>query len=147
MKRAGIVLAAGLLLAAALPSFAQAASTAGTQPANTYPKDAYYKTVPIEKIWMHPLGYIVQYWTSKSQVATAYVPFTWFNQGINSKADILYGSGPGSEPRMVIYWVDGKFDHMRLFVSDNPNDASWGVASQASAPDSKFDVQGPPLDF
>jgi len=138
MKRAGLMLAAGLLLVASLPSFAQEKTT--------NPKDAYYKAVAIEKIWMHPLGYVVQYWTSKSQIATAYVPFTWFNQGVNSKADLIYGSGPGF-PYMVVYWVDGKFDHLRLQVRENTSDLSWGVASQAAGLDSKFDVQGPPLDF
>ena len=138
MKRAGLILAAGLLLVASLPSFAQEKKT--------YPKDAYYKAVAIEKIWMHPLGYVVQYWTSKSQIATAYVPFTWFNEGINSKADLIYGNGPGF-PYMVIYWVDGKFDHLRLLVSENTADLSWGVASGAASLDSKIDVQGPPLDF
>jgi len=139
MKRAGIVLAAGLLLVATLPSFAQEKKT--------YPQTAYYKSVAIEKIWMHPLGYVVQYWTSKSQMATAYVPFTWFNQGVDSKADIIYGSGIGSEPHMVIYWVDGKFDRLRLFVSDNTSDLTWGVASESASLDNKFDVQGPPLDY
>ncbi len=138
MKRAGIVLAAGLLLAVTLPSFAQEKKT--------YPQDAYYKSVGIEKIWRHPLGYVVQYWTSQSQIASAYIPFTWFNQGVNSKADITFGSGIGSEPRMVIYWVDNKFDRVQLFVSDNPNDLSWGVSGDATL-NSKFDVQGPPLDF
>ncbi len=139
MKRAGLILAAGLLLVASLPSFAQ------EKKAN--PKDAYYKAVAIEKIWMHPLGYVVQYWTSKSQINTAYVPFTWFNQGIDSKADIIYGSGLGNPPRMVIFWVDGKFDHLRLFVDENTAGLTWGVASQATTLDSKFDVQGPPLDY
>ncbi len=138
MKRAGIVLAAGLLLAVTLPSFAQEKKT--------YPQDAYYKSVGIEKIWRHPLGYIVQYWTSRSEMATAYVPFTWFNQGITSKADLVYGAGPGY-PYMVVYWVNGKFDHLRLYVSDNPNDLTWGVASAQGGLDAKFDVQGPPLEY
>jgi len=93
------------------------------------------------------MGYVVQYWTSKSQMATAYVPFTWFNQGVNSKADIIYGSGPGY-PYLVIYWVDGKFDHLRLYVDENTSGLSWGVASQeAGVPDSRFNVQDVPLDF
>jgi len=138
MKRAVVFLAAGLLLAVSLPSFAQEKKN--------YPQDAYYKAVAIEKVWMHPLGYVVQYWTSKSQVATAYVPFTWFNQGVESKADITYGAGPGI-PYMVVYWVDGKFDRLRLFVSENPNDQSWGVADSQAGLDSKFNVQGPPLDY
>ena len=50
MKKAGFVLAATLLLLTSLPSFAQQAYSP------TNPTDAYYKIVPIMKVWMHPLG-------------------------------------------------------------------------------------------
>ena len=138
MKRAVIVLAAGLLLVASLSSFAQEKKT--------YPQTAYYKAVPIAKIWMHPLGYVVRYFTSASVMATAYVPFTWFNQGIESKADIIYGQGPGY-PYMVIYWVDGKFDRILLYVEENTSALSWGMTSESANLDSQFNVQGPPLQF
>ena len=138
MKRAGMVLAAGLLLMSSLPSFAQQAS------AN--PKDAYYKSVPLIKVWMHQLGYMVQFWTSKSQVANIYVPLTWFNQGPDSKADIIYGNEP-SYPRLVIFWVDGKFDHVNLYVLNNYDSLTWGVLSQATDLTSQFNVQDVPKDF
>jgi len=139
MKKAVIVLAAGLLLAVSLPSFAQEKQT--------YPQTAYFKSVPIAKIWLHPLGYVVRYFTSQSVMASAYIPYTWFNQGVNSKADIVYGSGIGAEPHMVIFWVDGKFDHIRLFVDENLAGLTWGVPNESANLDSQFDVQGPPLDF
>ena len=109
MKKAGFVLAAILLLTS-LPSFAQQAYSSANNP-----KDAYYKVVPLLKVWMHPLGYMAQYLTSKSQVAQMYFPYTWFNQGVNSKADIVYGSGRAF-PYAAIYWVDGKFDHITIYA-------------------------------
>jgi hypothetical protein len=144
MKRAGLVLAAGLLLMSSLPSFAQAAST--TPDASTNPKDAYYKIVPIAKVWMHQLGYMVQFWTSKSQIANIYIPLTWFNQGPNSKADIIYGSEPGY-PYLSIIWVDGKFDHVRLYVLNNYNSLTWGVLSQSTDLTAQFNVQDVPKEF
>ena len=141
MKKAGFILAVMLLLAVSLPSFAQQAYSSATNP-----KDAYYKTVPLLKVWMHQLGYKLQYWTSKSQVADMYIPYTWFNQGINSKADIIYGIEPGI-PYITIFWVDGKFDHVKLYVHDSFNDLSWGVLSGSADLTSKFNVQEVPKEF
>src|SRR5512147_126232 len=104
MKKA-LVAAAALVLLAGLPLFAQ--TQAQTE------RQTYYKTIPILKIWLHPLGYLIQYVNSKQQVDQMYVPLTWFNKGINSKAEILYGAGK-EYPYLTIYWVDGKFDHMRI---------------------------------
>jgi hypothetical protein len=139
MKKAVLVLAAGLLLMSSLPSFAQ-------QAASTNPKDAYYKVVPIVKVWMHQLGYMVQFWNSKSQVSNIYIPLTWFNQGPNSKADIIYGNEPGY-PYLAIFWVDGKFDHVNLYVLNNYNSLTWGVLSQASDYSAQFNVQEVPKEF
>ena len=138
MKRAGFVLAAGLLLMSSLPSFAQQA--------NTNPKDAYYKVVPIVKVWMHQLGYMVQFWSSKSQISNIYIPLTWFNQGPNSKADIIYGNERGY-PYLSIFWVDGKFDHVNLYVLNNYDSLTWGVLSQATDLTSQFNVQEVPKEF
>lgn len=138
MKRAGMVLAAGLLLMSSLPSFAQAAYS--------NPKDAYYKVVPLVKVWMHQLGYLVQFWTSKSQIANIYIPLTWFNQGPNSKADIIYGNEPGY-PYLAIFWVDGKFDHVNLYVLNSYDSLTWGVLNQALDLTSQFNVQEVPKEF
>jgi hypothetical protein len=150
MKKAGFVLIAGLLLMSSLPLFAQqagtAASTTTATSANTNPQDAYYKVVPIVKVWMHQLGYKVQFWTSKSQIGDIYIPLTWFNQGPLSKADIIYGNQPGY-PYLSIVWVDGKFDHVKLYVLDNFNSLTWGVLSQATDLTAQFNVQDVPKDF
>ena len=138
MKRAGLVLAAGLLLMSSLPLFAQQA--------NTNPRDAYYKVVPITKVWMHQLGYMVQFWTSKSQISNIYIPLTWFNQGPNSRADIIYGNEP-AYPYMSIIWVDGKFDHVKLYVLNSYDSLTWGVLSQALDLTSQFNVQEVPKEF
>ena len=142
MKRAGILLAAGLLAMSCFPSFAQEA----TPSSDTNPKDAYYKSLPLLKVWMHRLGYMVQFWNSKSQVSEIFIPLTWFNQGPNSKAEIIYGNEPGY-PRLVIFWVDGKFDHVNLYVLNNYESRTWGILSQAEDFTSQFDVQEVPKDF
>jgi hypothetical protein len=138
MKKPLVALFALLFVLACLPSFGQA--TQG------YAKDAYYKTVRIVKIWSTMLGYKIVYFTSKSQIAEFYVPATWFNKGPASKADLIYGNDP-SYPYFSIFWIDGKFDHMRIHVLDDFKSATWGVLKSTDETAKLFDVQGPPLDF
>ena len=137
MKKAGIILAAALLLLAGLPAFAQ------TQ---VYPKDAYYKVVPIIKIWSHQLGYKLQFWSSKSTVYDMYIPLTWFNKGTESKADIIYGNET-AYPYFAIFWVDGKFDHIRIYALNDYHSLTWGVLESAADLTSLFNVQNVPMNF
>ena len=139
MKRAGILAAAVLLFVTSVPSFAQQTDT-------TYPKDVYYKVVPLMKVWSHQLGYVVQFFNSKSKVVDVYVPLTWFNKGINSKADIVYGNEPGY-PYMSIFWADGKFDHVTLYVESDAHSSTWGVLTPAQDLTNQFNVQEVPRDF
>ena len=138
MKRAVILIAAGLLLAC-LPVFAQSQ-------ANSYPKDAYVKSVHILKIWAHPLGYMVQFFSSKSTVAEIYVPLAWFNQGPASRADLIYGNDR-EYPYFSVFWIDGKFDHINLFVLNDFGSLTWGVLETVTDRSAKFNVQDVPREF
>jgi len=137
MKKAGIILAAALLTLASLPAFSQA---------QAYPKDAYYKVVPIIKIWSHQLGYKLQFWSSKSTVYDIYVPISWFNKGTESKADIYYGNDK-QYPYFVIFWVDGKFDHIAIYALNDYHSLTWDVLESANDLTSQFNVQDVPLNF
>jgi hypothetical protein len=136
MKRPVILVVAAFVLAASLPAFSQAA---------TYPKDAYIKSVRIEKIWTTQLGYKVQFFSSKSKVADIYVPLTWFNRGVESKADIVYGN-TAEYPYFTIVWVEGKFDHITLYVQQDYRDLTWGEMSGADLA-SQFSVEDVPKEF
>ena len=140
MKKALIVAAAVLFLAAGLPLFAQTYSAASN------PQQAYNKIVPLTKVWMHSMGYMLQFFNSHSQVSNIYVPFTWFNQGINSKADIVYGTD-STLPYASIFWVDGKFDHITIYAYADYNSPTWGVLEDVTDRTSQFNVQEVPKDF
>jgi hypothetical protein len=137
MKKAVILFAAGLFLLASLPAFSQA---------QTYPKDAYVKTIPVLKVWLHELGYKVQFFNSNSRVSDIYVPLTWFNNGSLSKADLVYGNEKGF-PYITIVWVDGAFDHITLYVLNDFRSATWGVLSGVADLSSQFNVQEVPKEF
>jgi hypothetical protein len=139
MKKALVAAAVALLLLAGLPLFAQAQTQAN-------PTQAYYKTIPLLKVWLHPLGYLLQYFNSNSKVAEIYVPLAWFNNGINSKAEILYGNDR-AYPYITIYWVDGKFDHLRIYVQNDFESGTWGVLNTAADLTKQFDITDVPRDF
>jgi hypothetical protein len=138
MKKRGMICIAIVLLLAGLPVFAQESSGAA--------KDAYVKSVPLIKVWIHQLGYVLQFWNSHSQIQEIYVPLTWFNRGPASKADIVYGNDR-SYPYCSIFWVDGKFDHLRLYVFSDYNSPTWGVMGATTDMDKSFDVQDIPKEF
>jgi len=137
MKKAIVFLAAGLLLLACLPAFSQE---------KDYPKDAYSKTVPIAKIWLHPLGYKVVFFKSTMELGELYLPLNWFVNGPTGKADLVYGNEPGY-PYFSMFWVDGKFDHITLHVMSTFNDLSWGEIEAANDLKDKFEVKELPLEF
>lgn len=105
----------------------------------------YAKVVPIQKVTSHEKGYKVSYFTNKYDVKTIYVPLEWFYQ-IGEfktadgfiKAEIVRGTGP-SYPFMQVFWKDGKFHHLRLFVFDDYSDPTWGIVNPAENLGSKFD--------
>lgn len=155
MKKACLVVAVVLLVGMAVPSFAQQAATStqggataqgGAQQPADYPKSVYYKVVPLMKVWTGSLGYVVTFFNSDNKVQTVYIPIGWFNQGPASKADIVFGLGPAI-PYMSIYWADGKFDHVRLYVSSDNNAASNGALREGTDLSKQFDVQEIPRNF
>ena len=156
MKKAVVLFAAGLLLLASLPAFSQAATqpqapaaTATTQAQgaqNAYPKDIYYKTIPLLRVWLHPLGYKLQFFNSHSAISDIYVPLTWFNTGALSKANVIYGND-SNFPYCTIVWVDGSFDHITLYVQNDLNSLTWGILNVAGDLSAQFNVQEPSKEF
>ncbi len=84
----------------------------------------YARSVPIAKIYPHRLGYGIAYMKSNLTVAMVYVPAEWFMKA-GGKAEIVYGLDP-SYPYFTVFWKNGKFDHIRIFVRENPDDITWG---------------------
>ncbi len=105
----------------------------------------YAKVVPIQKVTSHQKGYKVSYFTNQYEVKSIYVPIEWFYQIGDFrtsdgfiKAEIVRGNGP-SYPFMQLFWKDGKFHHLRLFVVDNYGDRTWGIVNESENLGAKFD--------
>jgi len=107
--------------------------------------DYFAKTISINKIYPTRYGYVVAYADSNLQYEELYLPMDWFNKA-GGKGQIFYGSDK-SYPYMNIFWRDGKFDHISLFLFPNYSDPSWGMLADSSELASKFKANSETLDL
>jgi hypothetical protein len=108
-----IILAFLILLFVAGAVFAQATDSS-----------YYVRTLPIVKVYSHQDGFKIVYRNSRLQYSSFYVPVEWFG-GAAAKGELIYGDRE-SYPYFSIFWKDGQFDHIRLYLHRNRLDLSWG---------------------
>jgi hypothetical protein len=106
----------------------------------------YVKTVPIAKVYPHALGYRILYFKSTLEYGEMYVPSAWFKFDGVGKGALVWGN-TDEFPYMAIYYADGKFDRIVLYLHKNMQHISWGSLPPGIDLASKFDVQEPPRDF
>ena len=104
------------------------------------------KTVPIARVYPHALGYRILYFTSRMEYREMYVPLTWFSFSGTNKANVVWGN-TDEFPYLAIYYVDGKFDRILLYLHSNMHDVTWGSLPPGIDLARQFDVQEPPRDF
>lgn len=92
---------------------------------------SYYPVrLDVVKIYSHADGYRLVYRQGPLGMADVYVPISWFVPG--GKAEILYEHGP-AYPYAMVYYKDGKFDHIKIFASSDRTGDSWGQLDYESA--------------
>ncbi len=95
---------------------------------------AFYPVrLDIVKVYTHADGYRVLFLSGYAGVNEFYLPGKWFRITKDSsggllppKAEMVRGHDP-SFPYMVLFYKDGKFDHLRIFVQDALSDPMWAV--------------------
>ena len=88
--------------------------------------DFYYFSYPIEKIYIHRLGYMIIYRGNSNNMSRTFVPHEWFND-IGAKGEIIY-LGSGYEwPSMTVYYNSGTFSHVRLKLRRERSHETWGA--------------------
>jgi hypothetical protein len=86
---------------------------------------SYAITVSLERVYPYRKGYVVKYNRGLGKTSDAYLPIEWF-EGTGKKGDlILMGSGT-DWPHMTVFYKDGKFSHVRLYVRKERSHESWG---------------------
>ena len=130
MKRATLCLALLFVLATAL--------AAQEQPAG------YVRSVSIMKVLSHTMGYKVLYLKSSMEIGELYLPFTWFKAG--GKAEVVFG-GDRSYPYFSVFYREGKFSFIRLYLQESIQHLSWGRLIPREGDEAKFDVDDLTLEY
>jgi hypothetical protein len=102
--------------------------------------DLYYITVPIEKIYPHTLGFMVLYRKNNTELGRLYIPDEWLNKA-GGKGELIYLPNDETWPYLVIYYKQGEFYRVRLFVKRNKNHSSWGVLPQGTNISDNFNIE------
>jgi len=120
-----------VLLAAGFPVFAQE---------NTNSKDSeyYYKNVTLEKIYPYRNGYVVQYRRGLNRLERGYIPMDWFTSSAG-KGEIITLPKGQAWPSLTVYYKNGEFSHIRLYVHHMASHQTWGTIPQNVNLDSAFE--------
>lgn len=91
----------------------------------TQDSEYYYVSVPIEKIYVYKGGYIVLYQRG-FRLTRTYIPMEWFTNP-TGKADLITMGSGSNWPYLTIYYKEGEFSHIRLYVRRSRGHETWGV--------------------
>ena len=116
MKKIIITLTAVIFLAAVIPVFAENIVSENT---NTYAIN-----FTVEKIFPSNQGYIVQYRTQRG-FHTVGIPNAWFFEAAGRGDKVILPRGP-NWPSMSVFYNDGEFSHVRLYVHAHKTHQTWG---------------------
>ena len=101
-------------------------------------KDVFVVNRPIVKIYAHRLGYKVIFLKENSDFGVFYVPLGWFGRA-GGQGEIVWGNDP-AYPTFTAFYIDGKFNHVRLYLLRNIEDPTWAVLVPTDAEEQKFSV-------
>jgi hypothetical protein len=98
----------------------------------------YYVNITLEKVWPYRRGYIVQYRKGIGRIGRLYLPSEWFTDAA-SKGEIITLPRGQSWPTISVYYKNGEFSHVRLYVHPWASHPSWGNVQRNVNIDSNFD--------
>jgi hypothetical protein len=111
-----------LLVAAGLAPLTAQQSTSGSSSGT---EGSYAITVSLERVYPYRKGYVVKYTRGLGKTSDAYLPIEWF-EGAGKKGDLIYMGSGTDWPHMTVFYKDGKFSHVRLYVRKERGHESWG---------------------
>lgn len=145
MKIRTVLLAAVFLFFSILPGIAQDADISTDTNTDKW-SNLFYVNVPIEKIYPHTLGFVVLYQKSNSELGRIYLPDSWFASS-GGKGDLIKMDAGTTWPYLVVFYKDGKFDHVRLYVRRDKSHPSWGLLPPDANIADKFNVEEVKIEF
>ena len=118
MKKLIITLLFLTVLAAGISLFAQTI-------APEHSSEFYYVNVHLEKVYPTRFGYILMYRKGVNDLGRVVVPNEWFTRAGSLSELITLPKGP-SWPSLTVFYKDGEFSHLRLYVHSSRAHTTWG---------------------
>ena len=131
MKKLVFFVVFTVLLAAGSPVFAQADK-------KKHDSEYYYKNVTLERIYPYDTGYAVQYRRGLNRLEKAYLPLEWFTSTAG-KGEIITLPKGRAWPSLTVYYKNGEFSHVRMYVHHSASHQTWGTIPQNVDLDSQFE--------
>ena len=104
--------------------------------------DLYYVNVPIVKVYPYRLGYVVLFRRGNNTLGRTYIPYEWFKFSVRKAELIQIGDGP-TWPCMSVFYKEGSFHFVRLYVAKRQSHLSWGnIPSNVNLDDRFKNVEG-----
>jgi hypothetical protein len=98
----------------------------------------YIKSLTVDQVAPHRLGYKVWYRTSSGEQNITYIPISWF-YGTAGKAQII-SDWNSSSPYLEVFYKDNTFWYVRLHVVPASGDPSWTVVRNNENIDDQFNI-------
>ena len=87
--------------------------------------DYYYVNVNVEKVYPTNMGYILVYRKGINSFSRVSIPNDWFTFA-GAKAELITLPRGKNWPSLTIFYKDGEFSHVRLYVHRERSHLSWG---------------------
>jgi hypothetical protein len=107
-------------------------------------------TIPAYKIYPHAKGYVFSYRMNSTETAQIFLPYEWFHNMPAADEEPTMGLlrvlGPGDTwPRLSIFYRDGQFSYVKLYVRREKAHESWGSTISRARFDTEFENAMPPV--
>ncbi len=113
-------------------------------------KSPYFsKSVVITRVYPHKLGYLVYYMANNLENKKVYLPMSLFKEqdGGERERSRLFTGYDKTYPYMAIFWKDGVFSHVKLYLKQDYKDVSWGALVDPDSHDQYFGNTDLEFDF
>ena len=95
----------------------------------------YFKTAKIFKIYTYNAGYRIVYEKANLELREFMIPMKWFQAG--GKGELIWGND-ASYPYFSVFWKDGQFDHIKLYLVPDLNHKTWASNENDSETENKI---------
>ncbi len=99
----------------------------------------------ITRIYTHRLGFKVVYLKNDLTLGEFYVPMEWFDKA-GGKGVLVRGDDP-TYPYFSVFWYEGKFHSIKLYVKSDLADETWGSLAYREGIEQEFAVEEIVLDL